>query len=250
MGINYRGLETATSLLLSYESLALAHERALDLEKINADNSNREIDKNINYQNSLALLMLNSAIIEGVLRSIISDKISDEINKNTTDGVSQGKTEPSKAEHLLSKYRNDIEMLGGWGKIKEQYLFYFDLSLDIFMEESIKEAINTLFTLRNVLAHGTAIISPKDEMNETNKNNYPFTWKRKLQQTSIYLKKTFGSDDIFENLSEHSMPEHFFLKTQMFMKKIENEFSPLPKRAKVTIDMINEYKFGYVNFTK
>ena len=244
------GLETATSLLVSYESLALAHRKAMQFEEISEKLGNRDTNHNVNYQNTFALLIINAAIIEGTLRSILSGKILSELNAIVNERKSQGATGPSKAESLLSKYLVVIEAQGGWEKIKEQYMFYFDLSLDSFMGEQLKESIDVLFILRNVLAHGTAIIAPKTKMDDSEKDLYPYSWQRKLQRVSVYLEKEFKSGDIFKNLATHEVPEHFMEKTKELFSKLEQELAPIPSNSQITINMLKKYSFGFVCFTR
>jgi hypothetical protein len=244
------GLETATSLLVAYESLALSHKKALRLEETSAEFGERDANEHVNYQNTFALLIINAAIIEGTLRSILSGRILNEINSIVEERKSKGATSPTKAEMLLSKYHVDIEAQGGWEKIKEQYAFYFDISLDSFMGEELREAINVLFTLRNVLAHGTAIVSPKEKMDDSEKELYPYAWQRKLQRTSVYLEKEFKGGDVFKNLAKHDVPEHFMTKTKELFDKVETALSPLPSNSQVTIDMLKRYSFGFVHFTR
>jgi len=239
------GIETATSLMLSYEALAIAHKKAWDAEQSQARALSRELNQNVNLQHGFALLVLNASVIEGTLRTIISEDILSELQDATRAGSSKGRTGPTKAEALLSKYHSDIEMQGGWEKIKEQYSFYYDLSLSELMGKDLKDAIEVLFTLRNVISHGTAIIQPSTKMDDTLKDVYPYKWQAKLQGASVYLKKVFSHDEIFKNLREYNMPEHFLEKTKELFQTLENRFTKVPDRAKKTIDMVKGYRFGY-----
>lgn len=246
----YRGWDTARSLLIAYESLALAYEKQHKIEQINAECAEREPVKYVNYNHCFALLVLNASILEGVLRSIISDRVTSDIDEAVKKGMAEGRTEPSKPEQLLSKFLSDIEMQGGWDRLKEQYSFYYDISLEKLVSSDIKEGITTLFVLRNVLSHGTTIIQPKIKMEDGLKDIYPFNWQRKLQRVSVYLEKEFKNGGLFENLAEHDVPAHYFDVTKSFLSEAKKQFGPLPDRIHETIQMIEGYNFGYINYSR
>lgn len=246
----YLGLETATSLLISYEAVALAHRKSNNIENIYAEQDGRNPNQNVNYKCGFALLIINASIIEGTLRSIISERLLEDIAKATDGARAQGRTGPTKAESLLAKYHSDVEMQGGWEKLKEQYSFYFDKSLSEEIGKDLSETLEVLFLLRNVLAHGTAIVQPSVNMDNTMKDIYPYNWQRQLQRASVYLEKIFGKGDIFKNLADYSMPEHFLEKTKELFLAVEKSFGPIPPRASKTIGMLHQYSFGYVHYTR
>lgn len=246
----YKGWDTSKSLLIAYESMAMAYKKQRDIEASNAEFSKRDPIKYVNYHHSFALLILNASIIEGILRSIISDRVATDIEQAVVKGTALGQTAPSKPEQLLSKFLTDIEMQGGWDKLKEQYSFYFEVSLEKLVSEEVKEGISSIFVLRNVLAHGTTLIQPSVKMDETLQDTYPYNWQKKLQRVAVYLEKQFSKGELFENLAEFEMPSHFFGITKSFIGAVETQFSPLPKRIEDTIKMVKEYSFGYINYTR
>lgn len=255
--MNYRVWETSASLLIAYEVLALGYKKSKSIRTPLSFDENNELAKveppkhdYANYNQSLALLVLNASILEGTLRSIISEKLSADIDEEIARGKRLGKTAPSKSEQLMYKFRDEVELQGGWENLKNQYSFYFDISLEKATDESTREGINALFVLRNILAHGTAIIQPSEVMDEEMKDVYPYTWQRKTQRAHVYLKVTFGHDSFFENLAEHAIPEHFMSVTKKFITDIEGLLTPLPERAKKTTEMLNKYSFGYVNYSR
>lgn len=203
-----------------------------------------------NCSQSFALLVLNASILEGVLRSILSEKVIYDIEVMTKKGLQEGRTEPSKAEQLMYKFRDELELQGGWDKLKRDYSFYLDLSLDKMVGSDITEAINVLFVLRNILAHGTAIVQPSEKINDDLKDVYPYSWQRKIQRASVYLKKVFGHDDVIVNLSEFDMPIHFLNITKLYLHEISKQVEPLPERSQKTLKMIDEYSFGYMHFSR
>jgi hypothetical protein len=237
--------------MISYETLALSHKRMAIIEQNKSGSmfGDKAPNPYVNYNNIFSLLLLNASIIEGALRSLLSQRILNDIDIAIQEGKKRGQTKPSKPEEMLSKFHSDIEMQGGWEKIKEQYSSYFDVSLDDLMADDLKESINTLFTLRNILAHGTAIIEPNIRMDESMKDLYPYNWQRKLQKISVYLKREFKNDSIFDNLVEHELPEHFLNKTKELFKKIEGEFNPIIGRPENIFKVIESYSFGYRHST-
>lgn len=66
----------------------------------------------------------------------------------------------------------------------------------------------------------------------------------------MYLKSIFGHEGIFENLAEFDIPQHFMEVTQSFFKDVEQQLGPLPERAKKTVEMLLEYNFGYINYSR
>ena len=132
---------------------------------------------------------------------------------------------------------------------KEQFKFYFDDSIESKIGKQVYESINVLFTLRNVLAHGTTLIQPKYKMDETLKDIYPYKWQTKLQDVDIYLEKNFGKGSIIDNLACHSVPEHFINATKELFLILEKNYSPFTKRIKNTTDMLKQYSFGKRYYT-
>ena len=108
--------------------------------------------------------------------------------------------------------------------------------------------IENLFVLRNVLAHGTALIQPSTTMADDMKGIYPFNWQSKLHGVSMYLEKQFKRSAVFENLAHPDVAEHFMEVTKRYFIEIEKKFDPIPDRASETIQMIKTYAFGYANW--
>lgn len=249
--------ETSNSLLIAYEVLALGYKKALSIRtpfnfEHTTELTRAEPPKHdyANYNQSLALITLNASILEGTLRSIISETLATDINLAIAQANEAGRTGPTKAEQLLFKFRDEVELQGGWESLKNQYSFYFNLAIEKITDESTREGINALFVLRNIIAHGTAIIQPSEQMEEDMKDVYPYTWQRKTQRAHVYLKTTFGHDGFFENLAEHEVPKHFMTITKKFLQDVLAHVQPAPTRAQKTIQMINNYNFGYINYSR
>ncbi|MDI9640196.1 hypothetical protein QM565_31295 [Geitlerinema splendidum] len=245
-------------LLVAYEVLALAYKKGLGdrnhtliLENIgNVNPAPLPTKEYANYNQTFALLVLNASIIEGTVRSILSELIYNDYDSQAKIEVQAGRSEPSKPQQLLQKFRYEVEVQGGWEKLKEQFSFYFDLSIDSTLSEDTKEAINTLFVLRNVLAHGTALVHPNTPMDASMKAEYPYNWQRKLQQARVYLEKHFGHTDIFDNLAEFAVPEHFLKISKQFFSELSTAFGDFPERAAKTVLTLHNYEFGFVSLSR
>lgn len=254
--MDYKGIETSRPLLVAYEVLALDYKKAssrrkTDLEMLKnwqqKDTPEPSSTDFLNYHRSFALLVLNASIIEGTLRSALSERLSNDIEENIQQEVKQGLNKPSKPQKLLQKFRDEVELQGGWEKLKGHYSFYLDISISSSLSEKTKEAIDTLFILRNVLSHGTALIQANTVMSDDMKDVYPYQWQRKLQRAEVYLRREFGHADILENLAEFGVPEHFLDMTKTLFHEIETSIDAFPPRAAETVALLREYSFGYIS---
>lgn len=251
----YIGLETTFSLFMSYEVLARAYKKnnhpkdEVDLGFDGAHKSWFKAVPSMNYDNcgyTFALLNINAAIVEGVMRSILSQIVSDEKDRQVDIGISEGRTKRTHPENLLNRFHIDIDSAGGWRKLKEQYERYLKLSITASSKPETKDAIETLFILRNIFAHGTALIHPKYELSEDFKDEPIYNWQSKLKGAAVYLKKHFKHDIIFDNLAEYSVPEHFLEKTKDFFNDILPVIGYSGERSKKTINAILNYSFGFI----
>ena len=248
--VRYRAIHTSKALLISYELLALSHKRSKSA-KLNIE-SGQVIEADTkdygNYNQSLALLSTNAAIIEGALRGVLLEALSNEIEETTKLEISKGFTEPSNAQRLMIRFQREIESQGGWVKLKEQLETYFRIKIDKVLTKDTKLAIDTLFTLRNIIAHGTAIVQPVGKVPDSSHEETLRSWERRLQSTRDYLKANFSHDHVFDNLAEHDVPEHFIEITKTLFKEVSDHIK-FPERAMVVIEMVNGYSFGYIHYS-
>lgn len=248
--------ETSISLLIAYETLALGYKKAksirtpLKLEGGSLKENEPPASDYANYNQSFAMLILNASIVEGTVRSVLSERISRDVDHEIAKGKAFGQNKPSRAEELLYKFREEVELQGGWEKLKGQYKQYLDVNLDNITSEEVKEGINALFVIRNILAHGTAIIQPSMKMDDELRDVYPFNWQTKIQRASVYLKSIFSHEGIFENLAEFEVPEHFMKISKTYLNDFEMAVGDMPERAKKTIGMVSEYSFGCINYSR
>lgn len=244
---SYRGWETATSLLLAYESLARAHENTLRRAQAGADSPHPYHS----YMHAFGLLILNASVIEGTMRTILTEKVRSDLDAAILRGVREGRTEHDSPTRLLQKFLVDLETSGGWENlVKTSGMAYYGSPLDQDVSAEVKEGIHALFVLRNVLAHGTTLIQPATKMEDDLKGQYPFIWQSKLGGVAAYLEKRFKHGGVFENLADPATPEHFMEVTKQFFTQIETRFAPINERAANTIDLIKRYRFGSINFTQ
>jgi hypothetical protein len=101
-----------------------------------------------------------------------------------------------------------------------------------------------------VLSHGIALVHPTVIMDESMKLEYPYIWQQKLHLARVYLEKHFGHTDIFDNLAEFAVPEHFLTISKVFFSELSGKFDNFPERAAKTISVLKSYEFGFVNLSQ
>lgn len=242
----YIGWETSISLLLAYETLAKNHVKTLHIEP-NEEGAD-EPHAYFKYKNAFALLILNASIVEGTMRTILSERVKADLNAAVARGREQGRTEHDAPTRLLAKFLVDLESSGSWQGLMSSAISYLGEKMDNGVDADVKDGVEKLFVLRNVLAHGTTLIQPKTKMSDDMKDEYPFSWQAKLHGVAMYLEKQFSRGGIFENLAHPDCAKHFMEVTKRYFIEIEQKFDPLPERAVKTIGMIKEYSFGYYNW--
>lgn len=244
---NYLGWETATSLLFAYESMALAHRDTLR----RASGGGAVPHAHFSYMHTFGLLILNASFVEGTVRTILTERVKNDLSEAVERGSRAGRTEHDSPTRLLQKFLIELESSGGWDNlVKTAGVSYYGAALDSEIDKDVKEGISVLFTLRNVLAHGTALIQPKVTMTADMRDVYPYTWQSKMHGVGMYLERHFGKGGMFENLAHPDVPEHFIGVTKAYFEQLASKFAPLPERAQKTVDMIRGYSFGFVNYTR
>ena len=242
----YIGWETSVSLLLAYETLAMNHQKTLRISP-NEEGSD-EPHAYFKYKNSFALLILNASIVEGTMRTILSERVKADLDAAIERGIQEGRTEHDAPTRLLAKFLVDLESSGSWQGLMTSALSYLGEKMDNGVDTEVRDGIEKLFVLRNVLAHGTALIQPKTKMSDDMKNEYPFSWQSKLHGVAMYLENKFSRGGIFDNLAHPDCAKHFMEVTKQYFTEIEKKFDPIPGRAARTFEMIREYSFGYYNW--
>lgn len=249
---SYIGLETSFSLLHSYDFVAREHKRLRRLAAGDAAEAGSRpplVPMTFeHYGPVFTLLSINAAIVEGTMRSILTEQILSDRRSAIDQANAEGRTGPTRLERLLEQFHLNVEMNGGWESLKNQYSDYLSAKFSTLVSSTTADAIESLFTLRNVLAHGTALVVPKDQMEVESKDAYPYKWQTKLQRANVLLEARFGRGDIFSNLADDGVPEFFFDETKTLFSVLEARFDPLPSRVRQTVEKVKDFSFGYRNF--
>lgn len=242
----FRGWETSLSLMLAYDGLARNH--AQQLRNAPKEPGTNEPHPRSVYRNLFALLILNASIIEGTLRTILSERVRADRNAAVAAGDLKGRKEHDGPTRLLEEFLINLESAGSWSKLTSDSKSYLGEAMHYGLPADLVQGIENLFVLRNILAHGTALIQPTTKMADDMKGTYPFNWQSKLHGVSMYLEKQFKRGGVFENLAHPDVAEHFMGVTKLYLTEIQRKFDPLPDRAAETIKLINGYAFGYANW--
>ena len=229
----YQGIETSLYLMKSYEFLSISHYKTFKEFERNVDKSD-----SINYYNGLALISLNAGIIEGLLRSILVEKIEKEYDEVSKKNIS------TSIKSILIKSRNEIETQGGWEKLQEQFSTYFDINLKSVLGNNNFLTLKVLFKLRNIVSHGTAFIEPLNKIENLDKDLYPYKWQTKLQEVNNYCVENFGENSIIKAMGLYKFPIHFFEKTKEIIILLEKDFSNLHPRIDNVFNEIKIVEFG------
>ena len=229
----YQGIETSFYLMKSYEFLSISHSKTFSELDRNIDE-----EYSINYYNCFALINLNAGIIEGLLRSILVEKIEREYDNQIAINDSVVITS------ILQKARYEIETQGGWEKLQEQFSAYLKINLKTILGDDLFQSLKILFKLRNIFAHGTTLVEPIEKISDDDKNYYPYKWQTNLQEVNSYCKENFRKDSIFNALALYDFPIHFFEKTKALSSIIKENFSGLHPRIDNVVHEISLVKFG------
>jgi hypothetical protein len=225
----FRGWETSLSLLLAYDGLARNH--AQHLRNASKEPGTNEPHPRDVYRNLFALLILNASIVEGTLRTILSERVMADRNTAVAAGDRQGRKKHDGPTRILEEFLISLEGAGSWSKLTSDSKSYLGEAMHHGLPADLVLGIENLFVLRNVLAHGTALIQPATTMADDMKGIYPFNWQSKLHGVGMYLEKQFKRSGVFENLAHPDVAEHFMGVTKRYLTEIEKKFDPLPDRA-------------------
>ena len=134
-------------------------------------------------------------------------------------------------------------------KLKEQYLTYLDFSLDKALSEPVREGINALFVLRNVLAHGTALIHPVTPMDEKHEGPVPVQLAEAPTTCEGVSSKDLRARRDLTIFAEFELPKHFIDLTKVAFGELESSLASISPRAARTISLVKGYSFG-LNVTR
>ncbi|WP_313738284.1 hypothetical protein [Acinetobacter sp.] len=256
--MSYLNLATHQVLLRSYEQLALLHKRKNTPKKIDSsqdavstsfmltfEKEEKIID---NYVYNFPLLSLNAAIIEGALRYVLSQNLRNEINRHIEENSKKGATGKSSYENILDSFLIRLESEGGIEKLFSFYTGFlkFDISKEI--NKDLYRKIKILFSLRNILAHGTTLVEADPETIDQNNEAF-FKQQKTLEEARKLLNQLYGEDDFLKNLSHFELPKYFMSITQEFLKEFKDKFGAkycLSEDDSRFLDKIIKYSWGYM----
>ncbi|EHW0638109.1 hypothetical protein ABMX92_21490 [Vibrio vulnificus] len=252
---NYVRLDTSNQLLMMYREIAsnLAQSvtvdnpsqsryTAFELPIVELVRDDKYISKN------LVLINLNASILEGYLRAVISDIVH--YDRNAL-GQHWTQNAASPVGHSLEKaYRNmrtfidEIENKGGYTNLKSQYKSYLEIDLNTVSTSQTKHDIDALFLLRNIAAHGTALVAPTQAMPDNQKEYYPYKWQSQLKALSVLTNREFGCS-VHEALRHPVFASYFMSKTQELVRALntDNRISGVQEEL---FNNLNTYNFGFV----
>lgn len=245
-------MNTPSHLLYAYDELALTIKKKARMPDVNNVFSVSYDKHELNGEFiglNLALMNMNAAILEGSLRSLLCEVIqrnSESLGEHSIANAAESEyLILTRSYDLLKRFQEDVEFQGGWDKLKRQYKEYLGVNLDGILDKEKTSAINSIFTLRNIAAHGTSYVIPKDTLTDDDKGTYPFKWQSKTQSLTVYTKKIFQSD-VLTALTHPCFACHYM---ELIKELIESIFrEDLPPNAKLLLDNIRSYSFGYRNF--
>jgi len=197
---------------------------------------------------NLSLVNIGAAVLEGALRSVLCETLqrdSEILGEQSKSVQGQYSYLPTvKSYKLLTRYRNQVELQGGWSNLKKQLSEYLEIRIDELLSKQDTSGVNGLFTLRNIAAHGTGYVTPKHQVDDTDKDSYLSKWQSKTQELSVYVNKTFNLD-VLEALQHPAFSYHFFELIKKLVSTIDS--SSLPDNAEMLLHNIKSYSFGYRN---
>lgn len=224
-------LETSNSLAIEYKRLALTQNPS----KL------KVIESGELYSSNIILLLLNACIIEGVLRTWLTTEIKKDLKELATERKETGKTSPSKPELIAESYLVKVEHTGGWRNINDQYKEYMAVKLSGM---SSYTAINHLFTLRNVVGHGTSIVIPKHHA-EAPGSDYTDSWQKKFEDVRKYLTSNLNASNVLDSLSKSEISKHFWEQSRIFLDEVSGKFGNKVIRSSSAYKSFDGYSFGF-----
>lgn len=255
--MSYLNLATHQVLLRSYEELAILHNRKNKPEnsKLTDDRFSESYLKVFckeekiidNYVYNFPLLSLNAAIVEGALRYILSQNLRQEINKHIEENLRRGATGKSPYENILATFLIKLENEGGIEKLFNFYIGFLKFNINKEVNPDICNKIRILFSLRNILAHGTTFVEIDPELIDENNEAF-FKQQKTLEAVRKLLNELYGQDDLLRNLSHFELPKYFMGITQEFLKEFKIKFGNKHKLSDDDnrfLDKIIEYSWGY-----
>lgn len=115
---------------------------------------------------TLPMLSLSSAILEGTLREILAKYLQIEINKYVDLGNKEGRYKHNNYQKMLVAKQSLIESHSSIGNLLSEYSIIFEFKSTDIIPKNLRDIINSLNTLRNIVAHGTSIVTTNIKVEE------------------------------------------------------------------------------------
>jgi len=190
-------------------------------------------------QFSIPMITLNAAIVEGTLREILARYIQNEINKYIEEGNATGRYEHNNYQKILAAKQIKIESNSSYSSILDEYSVIFDLKPKDILRKEILIVLDSLFTLRNLFAHGTSIVTTNVPVEH---DPYFKNWNKRVVKMQEVLKKYFGSDSINENISDYRLAEFYMSFSRIYLIKIAEFVSNYDESGFNAVESANTIK--------
>lgn len=187
-------------------------------------------------QYSIPMITLNAAIVEGALREILARYIQNEINKYIDEGNREGRYTHNNYQKILVSKQIKIESNSSYNSILDEYSVIFGLKRSSLLSKEILVIIDSLFTLRNLFAHGTSIVTTNIPVEH---DIYFKNWTTKVSKLQEVLKKYFGSDIIYENISDFRLAEFYMSYSRIYLIKIADFIKSYDESGFDAVNKIN-----------
>lgn len=191
-------------------------------------------------QIAIPMITLNAAIVEGALREILARYIQNEINKYVEEGNRTGRYEHNNYQKILVAKQIKIESNSSYSSILDEYSVIFDIKLKDLISKEILIILDSLFTLRNLFAHGTSIVTTNTPVEH---DLYFKNWNTRVVKMQTVLKKYFGSDSIHENISDYRLAEFYMSYSKIYLMKIAEYVKNYDESGCKAVESVNTLKF-------
>lgn len=253
---NYIQMNTSTHLLNASDHIAIQIRRKAKPIKMEDrcdyifDLSYSQLERHTEFIGlNLIFINLLAAVLEGTLRTCIceimqidSEKLGELSNSKKNDPEYNAIV---RSYAIAKKYSEDVEFKGGWDNLKKQYREYFQINLDKVLDKEKTSGINAIFTLRNVAAHGTAIVTPKVKLKDASEGEYTFKWQSKLQGLSVNIQQEFNMD-LLDALQHPSLSFYFVNLVKELINSLGSN-DKMPTNSKALLNNLKNYSFGHLN---
>lgn len=232
-------LETADALVMAYEQGARMHQGDI-----------RRGDAKRVHVTCFPLLMLNAAIVEGILRGWLVSAVRLEMDRLVREGRRHGKLAKDRAEVLLERFAIDVDTQGGYDRLSGQYGQFFGWTFADKVAKPDLAPIDVLFVLRNVLAHGTSLVVPVQPAPSPDKRQYVDKWQTSLQRAREYLSATFQTPSVLDALARPELPAHFHEVTKTFLAQVRQALQGEAFTEGEAFGAVTRLNFGFIDRTR